>query len=106
MATQAQNFDAVSDYILSKIDIHVSGACGPSRTQPIECFYPVHQAYSASVSKKHAPIDDCMEDVVPGGVPRPVESLAAREGYGLVYDRDIVTTWRLPNTLTAYHVFF
>ncbi|CZT21580.1 uncharacterized protein RCC_07444 [Ramularia collo-cygni] len=106
MASQAEDFNVLSDYILSKIDIHVSGACGPGRTQPIECYYPVHRAYSENISKKHASIDDRLKDFIPGGVPRPVESLAAREGYGLVYDRDIVTTWRLPAILSAYEIFF
>jgi hypothetical protein len=47
-----------------------------------------------------------MEAVVPGGVPRPIESSNAKDGYALVYDRDIVTTWRLPNIMSAYEVFF
>lgn len=106
MAKQTQDFDAVADYILSKIDIHVSGACGPGRAEPLECFYPVHQAYSDNLSKKHAPVADCMKNVVPGGVPRPIESVATGEGYGLVYDRDIITTWRLPTVLSAYEIFF
>lgn len=106
MVSQMEVFESVSNYILSKIDIHVSGACGPECAQPIECYYPVHQAYSACVSKKHAPIDHAMAAIIPGGVPRPVKSMAARKGYGLVYDRDIVTTWRLPNTASAYEVFF
>lgn len=106
MATPEEDFDGISDYILSRIDIQVSGACGPGRTQPMECYSPVHQAYRVNASKKHAAIDDCMAAIVPGAVPRPVKSLVAKEGYGLVYDRDIITTWRLPTTLAAYEVFF
>jgi hypothetical protein len=101
-----QDFDAISDYLISRIDIHVSGACGPERALPIECFYPVHQAYVTACSKKHAPIDECMAAAIPGGVPRPVKSSAAKDGFGLVYDRDPVTTGRLPDTMSAYQVFF
>ncbi|SMR59902.1 unnamed protein product [Zymoseptoria tritici ST99CH_3D1] len=106
MASQSTNLEDVADFLLSKVDIQVSGACSVSRTQPIECYYPFHRPYSAHGSKKHAPIDMCMEAIVPGGVPRPVESAAAKDGYALVYDRDIVTTWRLPNVMAAYEVFF
>lgn len=99
------NFEAVSDYILSKISIQVSGACGPERTQPIECFYPVHQAYRDDV-KKRGPLDHPIAAIIPGAVPRAVKSTAAATGRGLVYDRDICTTWRLPSTMAAYQIFF
>ncbi|KJY02294.1 hypothetical protein TI39_contig69g00009 [Zymoseptoria brevis] len=89
MASQSTNLEDVADFLLSKVDIQVSGACSVSRTQPIECYYPFHRPYSAHGSKKHAPIDTCMEAIVPGGVPRPVESAVAKDGYALVYDRDI-----------------
>lgn len=102
-----QDFEAVSDYILSKIDIHVSGACGPQRSQPIDCFYPVHKAYSPRASKsKNAHIDHSMAAFIPGAVPRTIESTAAKDGLGIVYDRDIITTWRLPDTISAYQIFF
>lgn len=105
MATHA-DLEAVFDYILAKLEIHVSGACGPPRSQPIECFYPIHQAYNADSSNKHGPLDHCMSAAIPGAVPRPIKSAAASDGYGLVYDRDIITTWRLPSTLSAYDIFF
>lgn len=48
-----------------------------------------------------------MAAVMPGGaVARPVRSAANESGYALVYDRDIVTTWRIPSPRVARDIFF
>lgn len=106
MASLAHDFERVSDCILSRVELNVSGACGPARETPLDCFHPVHQAYSNDISKKHAPIDVSMATIIPGGVPRPIESAACSQGHALVYDRDIITTWRLPDAMSAYQIFF
>ena len=77
---------STADLLLSKLNIHVSGASGPKREEPIECFRPIHQAYHSAL--------------------RTVDSSVAKDGVAVVYDRDIVTTWRLPSSMSAYEVFF
>lgn len=109
-STTATHLDVIYDLLVSKLDITISGACGPHRTQPLECYYPDHRSYTSDNSKKHAPIDLAMETVAPGGAPRLVDSAKGcayrNDHQALVYDRDIVTTWRLPSLMAAYEVFF
>ena len=47
-----------------------------------------------------------METAVPGGVARTMSTDATKTGQAIVYDRDLVTTWRLLDVLSAYQVFF
>ena len=95
-----------ADFLLSALNIHVSGACGPHRTQPIDCFHPLHHNYRITAPRKPTSFDACMQTALPGGVARNVLSNATRTGQAIVYDRDLVVTWRLPDVLSAYHVFF
>jgi len=37
---------------------------------------------------------------------RRMESARARNGSAVVFDRDVVTTWRLPSPMAAYEIFF
>lgn len=106
MASNQQDIDIdeafvreTADFILSKLDIYPSGACGPRRDAPIDCFKPIHQPYHHESHHDHAALASLMASTVPGSIPRAI-------GDAVVYDRDIVTTWRLPSCLAAYEVFF
>jgi hypothetical protein len=47
-----------------------------------------------------------MAAAMPGGaVPRAVSSGAVDSGQGIVYDRDIVSTWRIPSSRIAQQIF-
>lgn len=85
------------EWLLSKINIHVSGACGPRREQPIECYYAMHQAYHQHCTPSSSQSSSR---------PRCVPSSSTRGGTAIVFDKDIVSTWRLPNTMAAYEVFY
>jgi len=94
--------DTLTDHLLSQTTIHVSGACGPHRTQPIECYYPQHHSYRHDVATRTAGRDGDRR----GGCMRRMESARARNGSAVVFDRDVVTTWRLPSPMAAYEIFF
>jgi len=94
--------EEIADFLLNNINISVSGACGPLREQPIQCYYPTYQKYRNASA--HPTLSTSI--AIPGGVPRAIDSMAAREGVAIVYDRDLLTTWRLPTPIAAYEVFF
>jgi hypothetical protein len=93
------------DFIMQRVNIHVSGI-GPKRIKPIDNFKPFHQAYHSSPRPNPLPIESTIRASLPGGSVRTIKSGATYDGSAIVYDRDVVTTWRLPNTLAAYDVFF
>ena len=90
---------------MSRLNIHVSGI-GPKRIRPIDSFKSFHQAYPSSPRPNPPPIESTIRASLPGGSIRTIKSSATCEGTALVYDRDVVTTWRLPSTMAAYDVFF
>lgn len=96
---------SITDYLLSRLNIHVSGACGPKRQNPLETFQPIHQPYQRSATPASRPIPASL-GADPTGALRAVSSSAATDGLAYVLDKDMVSTWRLPNTMTAYEVFF
>lgn len=83
----------------------VTGA-GPKRNEPIECFRPVHQAYSRPHNDRSLPITSTIRAQMPLGAMRTVDNAYSDDGTALVYDRDVVTTWRLPSSMAAYEVYF
>lgn len=76
---------ALIDHLLSHTSIRVSA--GADHSRPLELFYPKLRSYEPF------PL-------------RAVPSDAARDGYAVVQDKDIVATWRLPSAVAAYEVFF
>ncbi|TKA29496.1 hypothetical protein B0A50_03509 [Salinomyces thailandicus] len=96
--------DHIAKALLSAINLSVSGASGPSRDSPIQCYYPSHQSYQREAANTGIPRQHRTPPsaAVPGGTPRAVESSMAKDGFATVYDRDIVTTWRLPSPMAAY----
>jgi hypothetical protein len=93
------------DSILPRLNIHVTGA-GPKRNEPVECFRPVHQAYSRPHDRRPPPIASTIRAQMPLGAMRTVPSAHSEDGTALVYDRDVVTTWRLSSSMAAYEVYF
>lgn len=100
------------DYLFSKTNIHVSGACGPKRSSPLECFRPIHQSYHRPVTANQPAIAKGLGECMPGGSLRKVKGNrkggegGVDVGEAVVYDRDVVTTWRLPSSMAAYEIFF
>lgn len=100
-------FDQLVEEIFTRTDIYVSGAVGPQREAPIECFRPIHQAYNTPPRSAQAVLDPSDEPASPTS-QSTLHMLQKRQGRkpaSLVIDRDIVTTWRLPSTMAAYEVF-
>ena len=103
----------LANLLLSKINIYVTGACGPKRDGPLSCFQPVHQSYYRATPPTAMPVAQDLSRAFPGGslrylVPLPNidNDTHVREHSALVYDRDIISTWRLPDTMTAYEIYF
>jgi len=94
------------DFLLSNVNIYVSGGSGPKREGPIECFRPVHQSYHHPHQPNQPPIAFSITSAFPGGAMRSIESTASPTGSAIVFDRDLITTWRLPNAMAAYEIFF
>ena len=93
------------DFFMPRLNIHVSGT-GPKHIRPIDSFKPFHQAYSHTARPNPLPIESTIRASLPGGSMRTIKSGATSDGTAIVYDRDVITTWRLPNTLASYDVFF
>ena len=103
----------LANFLLSKINIYVTGACGPKRDGPLSCFQPVHQSYYRATPSTAMPVAQDLSRAFPGGslrflVPSPNANGDVNDGEhsALVYDRDIISTWRLPDTMTAYEIYF
>ena len=107
LPTTMDPFDQLVEEIFTRTDIYVSGAVGPQREAPIECFRPIHQAYNTPPRSAQAVLDPS-EDIVDLTSQSTLHMLQKRnsgERPSVVIDRDIVTTWRLPSTMAAYEVF-
>ena len=91
---ETSDSESVFDVLMSRLNIHVSGGTGPKRSEPIECFRPVHQAYERPAHTDINPI---------GG---SIRCLDTKSHHAIVYDRDVVATWRMPSTMAAYEIFF
>ncbi|KAI7256112.1 hypothetical protein KC343_g4263 [Hortaea werneckii] len=83
----------IADLFLDAINITVSGACGPLRESPIQCYYPTHQSYADESKPCTSPPEDSPGDsphcAIPGGVPRIVKSMLVKDGNAIVFDRDV-----------------
>ncbi|TKA81614.1 hypothetical protein B0A55_03557 [Friedmanniomyces simplex] len=101
METSHEEDATIYDWILARLNIHVHGACLPRRQQPLDCYMPHHVAYAPR--QAFPAIDSIMQAAVPGAAPRRIRR---EDGVAWVYDRDAVTTWRLPDVRRAYEVFF
>ncbi|RMY18924.1 hypothetical protein D0867_05006 [Hortaea werneckii] len=96
----------IADLFLDAINITVSGACGPLRESPIQCYYPTHQSYADEAKPRTSPPGNPPVCAIPGGALRFVKSMLAKDGNAIVFDRDVVTTWRLPSPLAAHFAEF
>ncbi|RMZ04900.1 hypothetical protein D0860_06155 [Hortaea werneckii] len=79
----------ITDLFLDAINITVSGACGALRESPIQCYYPTHQSYADESKPRDSPPANPPTCAIPGGVPRIVNSMLAKDGKAIVFDRDI-----------------
>ncbi|KAI7204163.1 hypothetical protein D0869_02272 [Hortaea werneckii] len=79
----------IADLFLDAINITVSGACGPLRESPIQCYYPTHQSYADESKPRNSRPGNQPVCVIPGGVPRVVKSMLAKDGTAIVFDRDV-----------------
>lgn len=111
-ASHSSNMDYVTnitELLLSKVNIYVTGACGPKREEPIQCFRPVHQSYQRPVTPLDHPIAVNLNQNLPGGSLRTLTNTSEGDQPSrpaLVYDRDVICTWRLPTTMAAYEIYF
>ncbi|KAI7550188.1 hypothetical protein KC331_g3335 [Hortaea werneckii] len=79
----------IADLFLDAINITVSGACGPLRESPIQCYYPTHQSYADESKPRNSPPGNQPVCAIPGAVPRLVKSMLAKDGKAIVFDRDV-----------------
>lgn len=92
----------IQDYLLSRVNIHVTGPAFPHREEPLQCYIPLHRSYS----RTSPPPPSWHRPLIPGSSVRTVPSAEAKDGQAFVYDKDIVHIWRLDKTMQAYEVFF
>jgi hypothetical protein len=97
-------FDTVTDFLNSRLDVYPTGAIGPARESPLQCYLPTHSSYKGEQTRMYSTAHGCMEAAFPRGVQRVQEEGSGRRA--IVFDRDIINTWRLPNVTAAYQVFF
>ena len=100
------SLDRLAELLLSRLTIYVSGACGPKREEPLQCFRPVHQSYYRPVNVQDHPFAATLDRDLRGGSLRTVKNASNGEQESIVYDRDIVSTWRLPTSMAAYEIYF
>ena len=81
-----EDFETLLNYLNSHLAVHLSGAIGPVRETPQQCYLPVHNAYRG-VQQTRVSLTDhaCMESRSLRGVQRIQESGPDRSA--IVYDR-------------------
>jgi len=97
-----EQLPTIDTWILEQLNIHVYSPCIPQRQEPLDCYMPSHVGYALRCQDVPA-IDGIMQAAVPGAAPRQIQR---GDGVAWVHDRDVVTTWRLPDVRAAYEVFF
>lgn len=100
------SLQSIAEFLLSKINIYVSGACGPQREAPLECYTPIHRPYNRPAATTGHRLAADMDNVHGGGSLRILRNPSEVEQFSFVYDVDVVSTWRLPRALAAYEVYF
>lgn len=98
----------LESFLLTHLSIHVTGPSFPHRPEPLKCYHPLHRSYPRDPGAPNAW----------RGAPRIIAATTAQDngsgdngsgggGGAVVYDKDMVTTWRLGGgTMRAYEVFF
>lgn len=100
------SLEDIAEYLLSKVNIYVSGACGPHREAPLDCYTPVHDAYTRTRTFYEHPLAAEMNELYGGGSLRILRNISDVDKFSFVYDIDTITTWRLPNNMAAHEVYF
>ncbi|GIZ47619.1 hypothetical protein CKM354_001070700 [Cercospora kikuchii] len=88
------HFDSVVEFLSNHLDIHPSGAIGPSRNSHIDCFMPVHSSYTRSQRYQRGQAGNTLLR----GERRVAEK-------AIIFDRDIINTWRFSDLSAAKEVF-
>ncbi|KAK0346675.1 hypothetical protein LTR91_014249 [Friedmanniomyces endolithicus] len=101
MDDSQEQLPTIDTWILEQLNIHVYSPCIPQRQEPLDCYMPSHVGYALRCQEVPA-IDGIMQAAVPGAAPRQIQR---EDGVAWVYDRDVVTTWRLPDLRAAYEAF-
>ena len=112
---------SLEDFLLEHINLHITGPAFQQLEKPLDCYTPVHNSYTRSTSSLNPPSTasllghirgaespalDNIQASIPGGSLRTVPSTAASNGHAVVYDRDVMTMWKLHGTMQAYEVYF
>ncbi|KAK1081909.1 hypothetical protein LTR33_004307 [Friedmanniomyces endolithicus] len=92
-----EQLPTIDTWILEQLNIHVYSPCIPQRQEPLDCYMPSHVGYALRCQDVPA-IDGIMQAAVPGAAPRQIQR---GDGVAWVYDRDVVTTWRLPDAFES-----
>ncbi|KAK0309962.1 hypothetical protein LTR01_004160 [Friedmanniomyces endolithicus] len=92
-----EQLPTIDAWLLEQLNIHVYSPCIPQRQEPLDCYTPSHVSYALRCQEVPA-IDGIMQATVPGAAPRQIER---EDGVAWVYDRDVVTTWRLPDAFES-----
>ena len=100
------SLESIADFLLSRINIYVSGACGPQREAPLECFVPVHRPYNRARTIFEHPLAGDMSIMYGGGSLRILRNTSEVDRFSFVHDIDLVSTWRLPGNMAAHEVYF
>lgn len=93
--------EVIYDFLSNKTRVQLAGACGPHREDVLGCWTPIHSTYNSKV-KSRPSVDALMY----GGAARVVQSDNAQNGQALIYDRDIITMWKLKDFAAANEVYF
>ncbi|KAK1821624.1 hypothetical protein LTR12_004018 [Friedmanniomyces endolithicus] len=97
MDDSQEHLPTIDTWILEQLNIHVYSPCIPQRHEPLDCYTPSHVGYAVRCQEVPA-IDGIMQAAVPGAAPRQIPR---EDGVAWVYDRDVVTTWRLPDAFES-----
>ena len=115
----------IHDFLLTHLNIHVTGPSFPHREAPMQCYMPIrrdlnhpnpcppqstqpshlqHSPYSNSLATNNSL--HLSRPLVPGASARHIPSAEAKTGHAVVYDKDASCIWKFGSTMQAYEVFF
>lgn len=112
----------IHDFLLDRLNIHVTGPSFPGRDAPLQSYIPTHRSHrrqapsaplpsspsaTEGMAQHHQARQQLIErSLFPGGSARSIPSAHAKDGFAVVYDRGVSTKWCMEKTIQAYEVFF
>lgn len=95
---------SIAAHIQDHITVHVYGAAASPYENPIQSLRPVFGSYRhMQSSHDNSPIAIALRRILPGGSLRIVQTSRAPSGKGIVFDRDLFSTWRLSSARVRPH---